>query len=290
MIIESNPPIYWTLISTFGVSPDVANFTANAPEPIRDNLFGWVARHPETALLDVQEFARVMLKDYMAGNLDDARLKRLMAEQKSRKRYEKIAGSDYTPEQLESLERVVLEAVEEEYEKAVEYLANAHAAETWSMLNEDEQDNEIVKVAEFGDWLAMDGQLVWHEPIDTTGRAEPGTWDDVKIPNRYKQFDEGEVPTDEIELSMDHIIDRISMIINDITGPLREAKFCAGNLRSVGRAFDESGLLRTCMNDYWVKKGLQRKLQCDSQDSSLPKMIYWSVSGTVYYYKRNKQP
>ncbi len=82
---------------------------------------------------------------------------------------------------------------------AEEELANERAAEGWSTpTDEDEMEagGDLYVVAHFGDAVAVNGDLV----------------EDYAIPEGYEDtYRGGEIPTDEMELEEEHIVDRAIM-------------------------------------------------------------------------------
>jgi len=86
-------------------------------------------------------------------------------------------------------------------EDKIESMANASAAMAWSTPDDEQAEKygEVWIKAEFGDWVAINGDLVIDEKTDTNP------------PEGYEKTDEGgRVPTVEEEVSLEHAIDSVA--------------------------------------------------------------------------------
>lgn len=99
-----------------------------------------------------------------------------------------------------------------EVERACDDLADASAAQTWSTPSDtdiEKHGEDMLIIAEFGDWVACNGDVVWAKG------GEPGTGGrvgDVDIPEGFEVFpDGGAVPTTEEHVSVDHVADNIAL-------------------------------------------------------------------------------
>ncbi len=103
------------------------------------------------------------------------------------------------------------------FDKAVDYLAEASAAQAWSTpgdMDLDTHGEELLIVANFGDWWAANGDLVW---ADETNPGEPGAYGDVGIPSDFIVVSGGgRIPCTEEEISLDHVATRIRLIMEEL--------------------------------------------------------------------------
>ncbi len=98
-------------------------------------------------------------------------------------------------------------------ERAVDYLAEASAAQTYSTPSDSDPEDVII-TAEFGDWIAINGDLVFEKGKP----GHPGGWGDVpndqKIPKDYIKTNQGgAIPVVEEEVSLDHVIDAAALAL-----------------------------------------------------------------------------
>lgn len=96
-------------------------------------------------------------------------------------------------------------------EDAVDYLAEASAAQTWSTPGDvdlEKYGEDLIIVANFGDWWAVNGDLVF-EGGPRTRTSTPGGWNDIRIPKSHAEIEYGggRIPTTE-EVGIEHVIDR----------------------------------------------------------------------------------
>lgn len=106
----------------------------------------------------------------------------------------------------------VRDAILDASEKALDDLANASAAMTWSTPS-DKDPEDIIIVAHFGDWWAKNGNLVWSKGNIGNG---PGGREDIEIPKNYisNEFG-GKIPITEEEISIESISDWIKLRKDD---------------------------------------------------------------------------
>jgi hypothetical protein len=86
-------------------------------------------------------------------------------------------------------------------EDKIESMANASAAQSWSTPNDEQIDKhgEVWIKAEFGDWVAINGDLV----IDEKTNTNP--------PEGFEKTDEGgRIPTVEEEVSLEHAVEAVA--------------------------------------------------------------------------------
>lgn len=178
-----------------------------------------------------------------------------------------------TEEELETLR----EEVESYVESAIDDLANASAAQVWSTPTDDDiakytdDDGEgLLIVAEFGDWMAVNGDLVWSKAHNAKP-GDGGNWQDIDL-DGYEEADPqpgGDIPCDEQEVWIDHVVRHV---INDLNRELAEG----------ARKYDRfEPMIDVMVRDVIVKR--------DSSEEKPRQCTYTSVRGEATYFVKIKK-
>ncbi len=144
-------------------------------------------------------------------------------------------------------------------ERAVDYLAEASAAQTYSTPSDSDPEDVIIS-AEFGDWLAINGDLVFEKGKP----GHPGGWGDVpndqKIPKDYIGTNQGgRIPGVEEEVSIDHVIDAAAIAL----GVSRGKSLSRSKIEAVARDLFKGrrGVTYTSVSgksEYHIKRGKEQ--------------------------------